>query len=118
MGRKLFDGKDTKIVIQKLEEVWAVGGSDAEAAFFADISKASLSDFLKHNPKITERKERLKERPVLSARNTLHKVIQAGDGDLALKYLERKRFNEFSLKQEINHTGNLSISLGAIEKKL
>lgn len=39
------------------------------------------------------------------ARNTLIKGIQT-DPDLALKYMERKKKDEFSLKQEVEHSGN------------
>ena len=100
-GRKLFDGKDYNTVLQKLEQAWALDCTDAEASSLADISSAALSDLLKKHPDISERKKRLKEKPVLSARNTLHKAINQGDADLALKYLERKRKDEFSTRQEL-----------------
>jgi hypothetical protein len=110
MGRKQFDGKDYKITIQKLETAWALGCSDAEAAYFAGISKAALSDFLKRNPKISERKEMLLEKPVLNARNTLHKAINEGNAELAFKYLERKRPDEFAIKQKLELSGELDVS--------
>lgn len=127
-GRKQFDGKPVEIVLQKLEEVWALGGSDKEAAFFAGISASALSAFLKANPDISERKETLLERPILLARRAL---IEGFDGhtykvkekkkvngkeveveverqalknpNLALQFLERVRRNEFSTKSEVHH---------------
>ncbi len=102
MGRKLFDGKNRETVIQKLEQAWALDCSDAEAALYADISKAALCDFLKANPDIAERKERLKQTPVLKARAALFRAIEKGDGGLALKFLERKLKREFSTLQELS----------------
>jgi hypothetical protein len=101
MGRKQFDGKDYAEVIRKLETAWSLGCMDTEAALLADISSAALCEFLKAHPEIAERKERLKENPVLKARATLYKAIEKGDGKLALQYLERKRKKEFSTRQEM-----------------
>jgi len=101
MGRKLFDGKNYDAVILKLLQAWSVGGSDQEAAAHAEISDSSLCQFLKSHPDISKQKQQLKEKPVLSARSTLHKAIAGGDGALALKYLERKRKQEFSTLQEV-----------------
>ena len=100
MGRKQFDGKDYEEVIRKLETAWAIGCSDAEAALFAGISKASLCEFLQSHPQIAERKELLKEQPVLQARMTLFNSIKKGDGKLAIDYLARARKKEFCTRQE------------------
>lgn len=100
-GRKLFDGKNYDIVIQKLEQAWALDCSDVEAAAYADISSAALSDFLKKNPNVSERKSRLKQRPVLAARSVVVKKIQGGDAKLAMQYLERKKSAEFSTMQKV-----------------
>jgi len=118
-GRKWFDGKTEEVVLTKLEEIWALGGSDAEAAFFADVSTASLSRYLSAHPKVSERKAALKENPVLQARRAVieafadrsvvvldrngkeHTITAPKDADLALKYLERKRKDEFSERKEV-----------------
>jgi len=102
MGRKLFDGKNRGDVIRKLELAWACRATDAEAAFFADISPSSLSEFLSRNPKISERKEALKNKPILEARMCLVKAVTT-DPELALKFLERVKRDEFSLKYEVDH---------------
>ncbi len=104
-GRKQFEGKKIDIVIQKLEQVWGIGGSDKEASFFAEISPAALSDFLKRNPKISERKESLKNRPILKARQEVIKGLE-GNPEFALKYLERKLPDEFALRQKYEHSGD------------
>lgn len=119
-GRKLFDGKNEKDVIQKLESVWALGGTDAEAAFYADISKAALSEYLTKHPDISERKEALKNNPILLARKSVIDGIKI-DPDLALKYLERKCKDEFSTKvitDNKNTNTNTDTEVSLILKKL
>lgn len=105
MGRKQFDGKDYNSVIEKLERAWMLGCSDHEASLLADIDPAALCRFLKANPKLSQRKELLKKTPFLKARNAIMKQIESGDGNLALKYLERKLKSEFSTLQEVSGPG-------------
>jgi hypothetical protein len=100
-GRRWFDGKSEDIVVAQLCEVWGLGGSDSEAAYFADIGKSTLSRYLKAHPEVEQRKDRLKEKPILEARTTLSKAIKEGHADLALKYLERKKKDEFSERKEV-----------------
>jgi hypothetical protein len=105
VGRPLFDGKEEATVVQLLNEAFALGCSDLEACLYADISKAAFYAYQSKHPEFLDRKEILKNRPVLQARNS---VIQAmrNDGNLALKYLERKMKAEFSTQQQIDHTTN------------
>jgi hypothetical protein len=105
-GRRQFDGKDIKIVIQKLEQVWGIGGSDAEAAFYADISKAALSDYLKKHPTLTERKADLKNKPILKARQEVVRGLD-GNPEFSLKYLERKLPAEFAISTKIDLKGKI-----------
>ena len=129
-GRPLFDGKNPEIVMQKLEHVWALSGSDAEAAFFADISPAALCAYLKKHPEVAERKQALLNRPVLVAREAIvgafdghaltrkdvdkkgnEVIVNMGtaprDPDVALKYLERKKRDEFATRTEVQHGGEI-----------
>lgn len=122
-GRKWFDGKNEQAVLTKLCECWACDATDAEAAFFAEISTASLSRYLDAHPAIAERKAALKERPILLARRAIlgafdghpMKVIQGTgkrkrtitvpapiNADLALRYAERKRKAEFAPRSEVS----------------
>lgn len=103
---KKLNGRPTKmtnLLVKKLEEAFSLGASDAEACFYAGISKQTLYDFEKKNPKFSDRKTQLKERPILLARQTVIKGIQK-DPDLALKFLERRKKEEFSLRQEVEHS--------------
>ncbi len=106
IGRKWFDGKDEKEVLAKFMEVWGIGGTDAEAAFYADVSKDSISRYVKQNPNVSEIREKLKEKPILKAR----KAVFAGLDTYAngMDYLKRKKKAEFGDSQEI--TGNLEVT--------
>lgn len=111
-GRKLFDGKNPEIVLQQLEQVWSIGGSDKEASFYAGISPACLSDYLKNNPSIYERKIELKNKPILKARQEVIKGLD-GNPEFALKFLERKMPDEFGAKQQVQH--NVAIELSVVK---
>lgn len=99
----------TEETIRKLEEIFALGGTDAEACFYANISKESLYAYCREHPEFTDRKEGLKDNPVLKARRTVVKALD--DPKDAQWYLERKRKGEFSIKQELEHSGEIKQSL-------
>jgi hypothetical protein len=94
----------TDEVLRKLEEAFALGCTDLEACFYADISKTAFYEYQKDNPEFADRKEQLKQRPILLARTTVVKEIQE-KGELALKFLERKAKAEFSPSADINLGG-------------
>jgi hypothetical protein len=92
-GRKWFDGKDEKDVISKCKEIWALDGSDLEASSYADISKDSISRYLKAHPELKEYRDRLRQRPVLKARQEVIKGLNCYTN--AMDYLKRKKKMEF-----------------------
>jgi hypothetical protein len=94
----------TPEVISKLEEVFAIGGSDKEACFYADISHQALYDYQNKHPEFTERKEALKERPILLARQTVVKKIGESYQN-AIDYLKRKKRSEFGDNTDITSGG-------------
>ena len=98
-GRLVFDGKDKELVLSKLQEVWGIGGSDGEAAFYADISTSALSRYLEKNPDIAEFRDKLKEKPVLKARQTIVRDLETVP--TAQWYLERKKKDEFGQKEGV-----------------
>lgn len=87
--------KITKDVLNKLEEAFAIGASDEEACFYADISHQTLYNYQNKHPMYVERKEALKQRPILAARRSVVSNLQS-DPDLAFRFLERKRRKEFA----------------------
>ena len=114
MGRpkkKHAGGRPTKIndlTLKKLEEAFLLGATDLEACLYADISYQTLYTYQHKNPEFTDRKNMLKETPVLKARTEVIKGL-TGNPELALKFLERKKKDEFSLRTEVEHSGNILV---------
>lgn len=79
----------TEAVLQKLEEAFSLGCTDKEACVLADIAPSTLYNYQEANPEFLERKEQLKEKPILKARKTVVDSLE-GDVNSAWKYLERK----------------------------
>lgn len=92
--------KMTDITLKKLEEVFALGGTDEEACFYAGISHQTLYDYQKKNKHFLERKQALKLKPILKARKEVIKGLD-GNPEFSLKFLERKKRDEFGLNPKI-----------------
>lgn len=78
-----------------------MGCTDLEACLYANISKQTLYNYQELHPEFVDRKEQLKENPILKARLSVMGGLQ-DNPELALKFLERKKKDEFSLKQVIS----------------
>ncbi len=89
----------TKDVIDKLEYAFSLGCSDNEACLHADIAIQTLYKYQERTPQFLERKHKLKDSPIFIARQSVIKGMK-NDPDLALKFLERRKKNEFSTKTE------------------
>lgn len=90
----------TPEVIARLEEAFAWGCTDREACLWADIAVSTLQLYQDRKPEFIERKEMLKDTPIRLARESVVGGIKK-DPDLALKFLERKKKDEFSLRSEL-----------------
>lgn len=104
--------KKTKLTpetVKKLEEAFSLDATVKEACFYADISREIYYKWTRENPKLSDRFEALREKLVLAARESVAKQMKS-DGDLALKYLERKRKEEFSPRHELDLQGELKIT--------
>lgn len=77
-----------------------LGCSDKEACFVANISPATLYNYQNAHPAFVERKEVLKNNPFYIARRSVVNGMETNP-ELAIKYLERKKKDEFSLRSEI-----------------
>lgn len=112
----------TEEIISKLEHAFSIGCTDLESCFYADISKDSLYRYQLEHPDFCERKEQLKASPIFIARTTVVREI-AEKGELALKYLERKKKDEFSPSSDLNLGGqsdnpvNMNITLDFVKPK-
>lgn len=105
--------KMTDLTVKKLEEAFALGCSDEEACVYADISKQTLYNYQHENRDFLDRKELLKQRPILKARQ---EVVSGLDSNpfFALKFLERKKKDEFSLRNESKIEIESTFSLGEL----
>lgn len=102
--------KITDNILRKLEEGFIMGMSDREACIYADLAPSTLYDYCNENKEFSERKELLKESVKMRAKINIAEQIKKGDIDLSLWYLERKCKDEFSSKQEIQHSGNMTVN--------
>lgn len=93
--------KLTPETVKKLEEAFAIDATVEEACFYADISRQTYYEWIKQNPKLADRFEALRQRPVLTARQAV--VRSLNNPDYAFRYLERKRKDEFA--QRVENTG-------------
>jgi site-specific DNA-methyltransferase (adenine-specific) len=99
---KIKEGRPTVMTpdtINKLESVFAIGGTDKEACSYADISHQTLYDYQHSHPEFVERKEMLKERPFIKARQTIVKALDNPHD--AQWFMERKRKKEFAYRNEV-----------------
>ena len=91
----------TEAVLHKLEEAFSLGCSDKEACVYANIAPSTLYLYQEKNPEFSERKQLLKEKLVLLARQTVAKAIQNGDEKSAQWLLERKKRKEFAVRTQM-----------------
>jgi len=103
----------TEEILHKLDEAFSLGCTDLEACLFAGISKSTLYNLQNKDKGFLERKEVLKENPVLLARQSVIKGFQE-DSKLAMDYLKNKRSDEFNTKNvsDMNHKGTLEVVTG------
>lgn len=92
----------TQDVLTRLQLAFETGASDREATLFAGIDEKTLYNYQEKNPEYVQQKEQWKDKPLFIARQAVIKDIQNGNGDLALKYLERKKKDEFAPKSSID----------------
>lgn len=97
----------TPDVINKLEQVFALGGTDKEACFYAGISHQALYNYQERYPEFVERKEALKMTPILKARQTIVKSLD--DPNHAFRYARSKLADEFGDKLDIKTSGTLTV---------
>ncbi len=99
----------TDSVLLKLEEVFALGGTDKEACIYADISPATLYKYQDEHKEFAERKELLKQSPILLARRTINDNLM-DDVVTARWYIER-RDKDFNPKQEVDVSGSITVNV-------
>jgi len=94
---------DRSEIVQKLENAFSLGCTDLEACHLADISKATFYNIQNEIDGFLDRKEGLKKKSVIAARQSVIKGLK-DDPHLAMKYLERKCKDEFGTKQAVENS--------------
>ena len=95
----------TEETVNKLEQGFAMGFTDEEACLYANISKQTLYDYCKKNPKYIDRKEELKNHPKILAKTNVYNALKDNKKVEDSKwYLERKVKEEFSQRTETDLT--------------
>ena len=112
MTEKNSGGRPTTItseVILKLEHAFSMGCTDREACLYAGITESPFYSFQEKNPAFQQRKAILKETPILLARQEVIRGLK-GNPDHALRFLERRKKDEFSLHQNLNISGSVDLT--------
>lgn len=103
--------KITPAVLDKLTYAYSIGCTDVEACAYADISLSCLYKYLDGHTDYKERRDILKKKPVLQAKQNIVDLLEQGDGVTTRWYLEKKCGDEFNSRAEVevNTGGTLSI---------
>lgn len=80
----------TPETIQKLEQAFLMGCTDQEACLFAGIVPSTLYAYQVSEPEFSERKETLKQNPIMLARSVLLDALKDNDINSAHKVIDRK----------------------------
>ena len=95
-------GVDVGVVLL-LFEATSWGCTESEARVYADIGRKSFDNFCQLNPEFRNDLAEKRQHPLIIARNSVTMGMK-NSGELALKYLERKLPDEFSLKGNVTHS--------------
>ena len=93
----------TDEAIQKLEDAFMWGCTDLEACCYANISKSTLYDYCAEHSEFSERKETLKNQPVMKARRIISASLDGDDLNTANRVVDRKEGQK--IKQDITSAG-------------
>lgn len=102
--------KFTDEVVGKLEYAFMKGFNITEACNYAEISRDTYYEYLKKNQDFSDKMERAQTNLQRRAKINLAEAIENGDLGESKYYLERKCKDEFSSKQEIQHSGNMNVN--------
>jgi hypothetical protein len=96
--------KMTEETLRKLDEAFAIDASIEEACYFANIGPTTYYEWVKEMPQLAERFNRLRQRPVLTARQTVNEKMKESYSN-AMDYLKRKKKLEFGDSTDITSGG-------------
>ena len=94
----------TEDVLRKLEESFTWGCTDAEACCYAGIGMSTLYDYCQKNEAFSDRKETLKNMPVMKARRIIGASLDGDDLNTANRVVDRKDGQKISqVTVEMSH---------------
>jgi predicted DNA-binding protein YlxM (UPF0122 family) len=100
-GRELLLTDDLRV---KIEEVAALDGTVEEMAYYCDVSRQTIYNWFKLEPDLFDKVERLRQRPILKARQTINKKMSESYAN-AVDYLKRKKRLEFGDNVDVTSLG-------------
>ena len=103
----------TPDVIQKLEDAFKYDFPDIESCVYANISPAAFYKYQSENPEFKERKEQIRLKPNMKARETIVKSL--GEINNAWRWLSRKD-PMFMPVSKIQHSGIVEVAGTEIER--
>lgn len=116
-------GRPTKLtdeLVKKLEWAFSIGASIPEACFHADITVVTYYNWKKENEELFNRFDELRHNPILKAKLATYKGLD--DPEFALKYLTKKKRDEFGDRLDLTTNGkdinsNQTINLSAFTQE-
>lgn len=103
--------------IAKLEQAFAIDATVDEACFYAGISRETYYRWIKENLILSDKFERLRNTPVLKARQTVVNKIGESYSN-AMDYLKRKKKLEFGDNMDMTTNGKDLILDSDIKSKI
>ena len=100
---------DKNEAVNKLEYAFSIGADVSAACSYANISRQTYYNWTDEDAELKERFDTLREKPALLAYDTIFKNLNKEE--TAKWYLERKKKAEFSTKQEVENTGEVSMTI-------
>lgn len=107
----------TPEVVKQLTEAFEMGMSVINSCIHAGVSKQVYFDYCKKNPEFHDRCKDLQQKPAIKAILVINQALKEGDVSTAKWYAERKIKDEFSLKTETEHSGEVKSKVVYIEKE-
>ena len=107
----------TPETVKKLKEGFAQGFSVDNACIWADISKQTYYNYCDETEGFLDQCKVLQKKPLIKSILVINKALNEGDVSTAKWYAERKAKDEFSLKTETEHTGEIKSKVVYIEKE-
>jgi predicted DNA-binding protein YlxM (UPF0122 family) len=107
LGKKHKGGRETLLTDTlrvKIEEVAALDGTVEEMAYYCDVSRQTIYNWFSADPAFFDKVQRLRERPILLARQTINKKMGESYNN-AIDYLKRKKRLEFGDNIDVTTLG-------------